>query len=85
VRADLSLDEAGLREIARRTGGDYFRATDPAGLRRIFARIDEMEKTKVQVRTYARYSDLFPHFLAAAGVLLLLEAGAWLTRLRALP
>jgi Ca-activated chloride channel family protein len=85
VRADLPLDEAGLREIARRTGGDYFRATDPAGLRRIFARIDEMEKTKVQVRTYARYSDLFPHFLAAAGVLLLLEAGAWLTRLRALP
>jgi len=85
VQVDLPLDENVLREIAHRTGGEYFRALDSEALRRIFARIDEMEKTKVEVRTYARYAELFPQLLAAAAGFLLVEAALASTLLRVLP
>lgn len=41
-----------LEQMATRTGGLYFRATDPEGLTEIYDRIDELEKTPLrEVRT----------------------------------
>ena len=37
------LDEATLQQIADLTGGQYFRATDVAGLSRIYKQIDKLE------------------------------------------
>jgi len=50
----VQIDEELLRQVARITGGRYFRATDAETLNRIFRQIDELEKTPV---TVTRYTD----------------------------
>ncbi len=44
----VSIDEPLLNDIARTTGGRYFRATDQRALERVYAEIDRLVKTKVQ-------------------------------------
>jgi Ca-activated chloride channel homolog len=53
----VRIDEPLLREIATRTGGRYFRATDSEALSRIFRQIDQLEKTPVQVTRYTRQDE----------------------------
>ena len=55
----VRIDEVLLSEIARMTGGRYFRARDAAALRNIYEQIDLLERTTVQSRSYVRYSELF--------------------------
>jgi Ca-activated chloride channel family protein len=59
VMMNVEVDEELLRKIAGRTGGRFFKATDPDALRSIFAEIDELEKTPLQVRRYVRYREAF--------------------------
>ncbi len=47
----LGFDEETLQEIARITGGAYFRATDTEALEKIYQRIGELEKTEAESRT----------------------------------
>ncbi|HEX8243049.1 MAG TPA: VWA domain-containing protein [Longimicrobium sp.] len=69
----VSIDEPLLAEIARTTGGRYYRATDARALQRIYAEIDRLVKTKVQTRRYVRFSERYLPFLLAAAVLLVAE------------
>ncbi|MGH9369017.1 MAG: VWA domain-containing protein, partial [Thermoanaerobaculia bacterium] len=85
VRAELPIDVDTLRDIAGRTGGEFFRATDSEALKEVFKRIDEMEKSRVEVRSYARYADLFAPLLLIGGMVLLVETVAGATRLRVIP
>lgn len=80
-----SSDEAVLRRIADRSGGQYFRATDPGALERIMTEIDPLERTDVRISETRDYRELFPLVLIPA--LLLLAGELWLraTRLRTLP
>ncbi|MDP8239731.1 MAG: VWA domain-containing protein [Candidatus Hatepunaea meridiana] len=66
----VSIDEDLLKEIAASTGGKYFRATNNDKLRKIFTEIDRMEKTKIEVRAYRRYSELFYSWISIALILL---------------
>ena len=60
-----------LDSLASRTGGAYFRATDPEGLAAIYDRIDELERTPLrEVRTVQRVSLRRDFLLAALGALL---------------
>lgn len=68
---NVPVDEPLLKEIARRTGGQFFKATDREGLERVFATIDRLEKTPLQVKRYVRYREVFPPF-AWAGLFFLL-------------
>lgn len=61
------LDEKTLKEIAEIAEGEYFRAQDTSGLEKIFALIDEMEKTEINRSTRVETDDLF-HWLALAGL-----------------
>ncbi len=70
---DSEFDEATLRQIAATTGGEYFRATDNQSLKRIYEQIDQLEKTKIRVREYAKRSEHFMPFLIAALLCLLLD------------
>jgi Ca-activated chloride channel family protein len=72
-QVETHIDEATLREIADTTGGRYFRADDPESLANIFATIDKLEKTEVEVQHYHRYGELFPWAAGAALALLLGE------------
>jgi Ca-activated chloride channel family protein len=67
---NVAVDEGLLREIARRTGGLYFKATDQSSLRAIFQDIDKLEKTPLHVKRYVRYREGFTP-LAVAGIALL--------------
>ena len=72
----VSIDEDLLREVAASTGGKYFRATDDETLTDIFAEIDQMEKTKIEVRAFRRFAELFYNW--AIATLILLTIG-WLS------
>ena len=48
----VEIDEELLREIAGKTGGRYFRATDTESLTRILQQIDQLERTRVEARHY---------------------------------
>lgn len=78
-------DEEGLKRIAARTGGQYYRADDPAALRRIMAEIDPMERIEVPVHETRRYRELFPWVVGAGLALLLLERLLRATWLRPVP
>jgi len=53
------VDEDMMNQIAETTGGKYFRAADPRALENVFAEIDKLEKSKVEVKRYYRYSERF--------------------------
>lgn len=72
VLMNAPVDENLLRQIAGRTGGQFYRATDREGLRRIFQSIDQLEKTPLQVKRYVRYREAFPPLVWAGLALLLL-------------
>ena len=68
----MDVDETSLRDIATRTGGRFFRATDSAALAHIYSEIDRMERAPVHSIEYREYRDLGPLLLAAAALLLAL-------------
>lgn len=59
VPMNLQVDEALLRQIADRTGGRFYRATDQDALRTVFEDIDRLEKTPLAVKRYVRYREAF--------------------------
>jgi Ca-activated chloride channel homolog len=75
----VEIDDALLTEVARVTGGRYFRARDAAALERITEQIDRLERTPVRTRSYVRYSELFawPLSLGLTALLFELALLAW--------
>jgi Ca-activated chloride channel family protein len=69
----VAIDEKLLTSIANETGGRYFRAKDNQGLKNIYNEIDKLEKSKVQITKYSRYSEKFYPFVFAAMLFLFLE------------
>lgn len=66
------IDEATLQQIANITGGKYFRATGNRVLQDIFAEIDQLEKSEIDVKHFSHTEDCyFPWAIAALGILLL--------------
>jgi Ca-activated chloride channel family protein len=55
----VEIDDALLTDVAKATGGRYFRARDPAALQSITEQIDALERAPVRSRTYVRYTELF--------------------------
>jgi Ca-activated chloride channel family protein len=85
ITTEVQIDEELLERIAERTGGEFFRATDPESLRQIFARIDELEKSEIEMQAFRRYRDLYPPVLLGAAALLAAAALAWAAGLRVAP
>ena len=80
-----SSDERVLRRIAERSGGEYFRATDPEALEHVMEKLDPLEREVVKINETRDYRELFPWLLTPG--LALLAASLLLrgTRLRTLP
>ncbi|OQB15400.1 MAG: von Willebrand factor type A domain protein [Candidatus Omnitrophica bacterium ADurb.Bin205] len=81
----IDIDEDSLINIASKTEGKYFRATDTKSLKEIYAEIDRMEKSPIEEKGYMEYRELFPIFLSIAMVFLLLEVLLRNTILRRIP
>ncbi|WP_136466498.1 vWA domain-containing protein [Flagellimonas onchidii] len=71
----VEIDEELLKEIAKVTGGEYFRATDNEKLEEIYDEINKLEKTEIEEFKYYKYEEKFRPLIFLAGVLLLLEWG----------
>lgn len=68
----VRIDEKTLEEIADKTDGKYFRATNKDKLEDIYKEIDKLEKSKIEVTEYKKKSEKFwPFALLAAGLLLI--------------
>jgi Ca-activated chloride channel family protein len=80
-----SSDERVLRRIAERSGGEYFRATDPEALERIMEKLDPLERQEVTINQTRDYRELFPWLLAPALLLLAAAFALRSGRLRTLP
>lgn len=72
-RSKVEIDEELLTEIANKTGGLYFRATDNQKLEEIYQEINKLEKTEVEEFKYTNYEEKFRPFALFAGLLLLIE------------
>ena len=71
-RLPVVIDEATLKSISNKTGGKYFRATSKHVLKEIFAEIDKLEKTELDVRKYSQTEDDFmPWAFLLLGLVLL--------------
>ncbi|HVT60766.1 MAG TPA: VWA domain-containing protein [Thermoanaerobaculia bacterium] len=85
VLMNVAVDERLLRQIAQRTNGQYYKASDQASLRQIFAAIDQLEKTPLKVKRYVRYREAFPPLVWTGLALLFVPFAAALTRVTAEP
>jgi len=68
----VEIDEQILKEIATKTGGRYFRATDNNKLVQVYSEIDQLEKSKIDVRQFTRKEEKFllPAILAFIAIAL---------------
>lgn len=82
VRQKVDVDDETLTKVADMTGGKYFRATDNESLKKIYAEISELEKTKVEIKQYYQYEEKYFPFLLAGVIILLLEFLLGKTRAR---
>ncbi len=85
VEEEVKIDEAIMQDIAKITGGQYFRATNKNSLKKIYEEIDQMEKTKIEVKEYTKRSEKYLLFAALAALFILLEVFLKATVLRNLP
>ncbi len=85
VPQPVEIDENLLQQIAEKTGGKYFRATDNESLQKIYSEIDKMEKSKIEVKNFTERPEEFLPLAVIAGFLLLLELVFRNTLLRSIP
>ncbi|HTP14048.1 MAG TPA: VWA domain-containing protein [Bacteroidota bacterium] len=79
------LDEKSLKAIADMTGGRFFRATDNDKLKAIYKEIDKLERSKIEITAYKRYTELYPPWLMMGLAFVVLEVGLSSTVLRKVP
>ena len=67
------IDEETLMEIAKKTGGKYFRATDQTALTNIYNEINQLERSEIEVKEFTSHREIYgwfliPAFLAGLGI-----------------
>lgn len=65
------IDEQTLKKVASVTGGKYFRATDASGLQKIYEEISQLERTKIDVKEYTQYRELYSWILVITIIIML--------------
>ncbi len=67
----IEVDDEALERIAQKTSGQYFRATDTEGLKKIYDTIDKLEKSKIESLKYTNYNEVYSWFLVPALMVML--------------
>ena len=81
----VDIDEDTLQQIAKLTGGKYYRADDTAHFQAIYAEIDQLEKTEKEVKKFSQHKELFAWAITPGLALVLLETLLRHTIFRRLP
>ena len=67
----VEIDEKLMKQIAKITGAQYYRATSNKKLTEIYQQIDQLEKTEIAENKYYNYDEKYRYFLLSGlGVLL---------------
>lgn len=82
VNIPVEIDTKTLRSIATTSDGNYYRATNTKELRKIYKDIDQLEKSRMNVKKFSKRYEAFQPFALAALLLLLFEMLMRLTILR---
>ena len=69
----VEIDEAILKDISNMTDGKYFRATDNEKLKQVYAEIDKLEKSRMDVKQFKLKEEKFSISALIAFCLILLE------------
>ena len=85
VQIPVEIDTQTLSEIAQKTDGKFYRATNNKELAKIYDEIGSLEKTKLIVKQYDKHYEAYMPFGLAALLALLLELLLRLTILRKIP
>ncbi len=70
---EVKIDEESLTEIANKTGGQYFRATDNESLKGIYDKIDQLETSELESIKFNTQNEEFYLFSCIALALFLLS------------
>ncbi len=81
----VEIDEDILQQIANLTGGKYFRATDNNKLQQIYSEIDQLEKSKIEVKHFSKKNEQYFIFGLLGMCLLIAQALLRYTLLRKIP
>ncbi len=82
VNIPVEIDTKTLSSIAATSDGHFYRATNTKELRKIYKDIDQLEKSKLNVRKYSKRHEAYQPFAIAALVILVFEILLKLTVLR---
>lgn len=85
VNIPVEIDNETLSNIAKTTDGDFYRATNTKELHNIYQEIDQLEKSKLNVKQYSKKYDVYQPFALAAVIALLLELLLRITIFRRIP
>ena len=85
VNMKVDIDTETLSQIAKIADGHFYRATNTEELKKIYKDIDQLEKTRMNVKTFSRHYEAYQPFAIAAVLLLLLEILLRLTWFRRIP
>ncbi|MBR5061400.1 MAG: VWA domain-containing protein, partial [Prevotella sp.] len=85
VNIPVEIDTKTLSDIAATTDGNFYRATNNRELKQIYKDIDQLEKTKMSVKTFSKRYEAYQPFALAAMLCLLLEILLRTTVLRRIP
>jgi Ca-activated chloride channel family protein len=81
----MSFNENLLKDISAETGGQYFQAKDKTALTNIYASINQLEKSNIEITTYNRYTDEYLPFLLIGLGLIIIELLLKLTLFKKFP
>ena len=85
VNIPVEIDTKTLSGIAAATEGDFYRATNTKELRNIYKEIDQLEKSKLNVKTFSKRYEAYQPFALVAILALLLEILLRITIFRRIP
>ena len=85
VNIPVEIDTKTLKDIAQTTDGNFYRATNNKELKQIYQDIDKLEKTKMNVKHFAKRYEAYQPFIIAAFLILLMEILLRITWLRKIP
>ena len=85
VKVPVEIDTRTLSGIASTTDGNFYRATNTSELHKIYKDIDQLEKTKFNVKKFSKRYEGYQIFAAIAILALLLEILLRITILKRLP
>jgi Ca-activated chloride channel family protein len=81
----VEFDEKTLVQIAQTTNGAYYHATSRSKLEKVYQQIDKLEKTKLNVKSFHKRTEMYQPFALLALLSVLLEILLRQTVLKKLP